>query len=178
LVRGTFRRVIPGTSLPVIPPPIGIGEVISLPSLRSRACGSPAHGSPVAGDPRRGCLAASRSLVRTKRPWPAQKALVHRHGCVLSTAACPACAGSRADAGGRSRRVSWTGAVWRSSDSCVGVSLGLGPGGLRAIRPSTPLSLKRCTQSRKVGRSMPVCRSASAREVPSRTSARAGRRRA
>src|SRR4051794_14287794 len=78
---------------------------------------------------------------------------------------------SRSGSGPRSTAVA-------SSASCSGVSRGLGPGRRRSLRPSSPSSLYRCTQSCKVCRSMPAARAASSREAPSSTSARASIRRA
>src|SRR4051794_2530471 len=65
-----------------------------------------------------------------------------------------------------------------SSASCPGVSRGLRPDRCRSCRPARPSSLYRCTQSRRVCRSMPAARAASSREDPSSTSARASIRRA
>src|SRR3954467_5601247 len=62
--------------------------------------------------------------------------------------------------------------------SCSGVSRGLRPDRCRSCRPARPSSLYRCTQSRRVCRSMPAARAASSREAPSSTSARASIRRA
>ena len=52
------------------------------------------------------------------------------------------------------------------------------PVGLMSISPSGPCWLKRCAQSRSVCRSMPPSRAASVRFIPSRTAAKASKRRA
>jgi hypothetical protein len=60
---------------------------------------------------------------------------------------------------------------------CSGDSFGLGPGALALISPARP-SLKRCTQSHNVCRSMAPISAAASRLIPSRTAASDNRRRA
>src|SRR6266571_7399858 len=62
---------------------------------------------------------------------------------------------------------------WRKSSSCSLESVRGRPDGLMLISPSGPRSLKRCTQSRSVWRSMPPMRAASSRSIPSQTAASA-----
>src|SRR5215207_6292096 len=83
----------------------------------------------------------------------------------------------------RQRTTPWTarsGPVSTTSASCASCSAerrGGWPFDQRSLSPSGPRSLKRCTQSRSVWRSMPPIRAASARLIPSSTAASDSRRR-
>src|SRR5215212_3038483 len=83
----------------------------------------------------------------------------------------------------RQRTTPWTarsGPVSTTSASCASCSAerrGGWPFDQLSLSPSGPRSLKRCTQSRSVWRSMPPIRAASARLIPSSTAASDSRRR-
>jgi hypothetical protein len=59
----------------------------------------------------------------------------------------------------------------RNSAICASVGFAVEPDASRDRRPAMPVSLQRCTQSRKVCRSIPAWRAASRRDEPSRTMA-------
>jgi len=63
-----------------------------------------------------------------------------------------------------------------SSCFCSHKSFGGGPGALPLMRPSGPLALNRCTQSRNVCRSIAPISAAASRLIPSRTAASDKRR--